>query len=58
MSSIFWRPLPVMTLTIRQFTGGRAVWVVFALGFIPAIFAAIYLIVGYSTLALDGGGGP
>lgn len=44
MTSIFWRPLPVMTLTIRQFTGGRAVWVVFALGFIPAIFAAIYLL--------------
>ena len=33
-----------MTLTIRQFTGGRAVWVVFALGFIPAVFAAIYLL--------------
>jgi ABC-2 type transport system permease protein len=44
MSSIFWRPLPVMTLTIRQFMGGRAAWVVFALGFVPAIFAAIYLL--------------
>ena len=33
-----------MTLTIRQFTGGRTVWVVFALGFLPAVFAAIYLL--------------
>jgi len=50
VTSIFWRPLPVMTLTIRQFTGGRTVWVVFALGFIPAIFAAIYLL-GNETIS-------
>lgn len=42
-----------MTLTIRQFTGGRAVWVVFALGFIPAIFAAIYLIGNETVSRLD-----
>src|SRR6476620_7730405 len=40
-----------MTLTIRQFTGGRAVWVVFALGFIPAIFAAIYYLLGNDTVS-------
>jgi ABC-2 type transport system permease protein len=33
-----------MTLTIRQFIGGRAVRVVAALAFLPAIFALIYLI--------------
>jgi ABC-2 type transport system permease protein len=42
-----------MTLTIRQFTGGRAVWVVFALGFIPAVFAAIYLIGSESVSRLQ-----
>jgi ABC-2 type transport system permease protein len=33
-----------MTLTIKQFAGGRMVWVVLALGFLPAVFAAIYLL--------------
>jgi ABC-2 type transport system permease protein len=44
MTSIFWGPLPVMTLTIRQFIGGRAVRVVTALGFLPCVFALIYLL--------------
>lgn len=44
MTSIFWGPLPVMTLTIRQFIGGRAVRVVTALGFLPCLFALIYLL--------------
>ncbi len=50
MTSMFWRPLPVMTLTIKQFTGGRTVWVVLALGFLPAVFAAIYLL-GNGTIS-------
>lgn len=44
MTNIFWRPLPVMTLTVRQFMGGKAVRVVTALGFLPCLFALIYLL--------------
>jgi ABC-2 type transport system permease protein len=44
MATIAWRTLPVFTLTVRQFAGGKAVRVVAALSFIPAVFAAIYLI--------------
>jgi ABC-2 type transport system permease protein len=44
MATIAWRTLPVFTLTIRQFAGGKAIRVVAALSFIPALFAAIYLI--------------
>jgi ABC-2 type transport system permease protein len=44
MMALLWRPLPVMTLTIRQFTGGKAVRVVSALSLLPAIFALIYLL--------------
>lgn len=33
-----------MTLTIRQFVGGKAVRVVTALAFLPAVFALIYLL--------------
>ena len=44
MMALLWRPLPVMTLTIRQFTGGKAVRVVAALSFLPALFALIYLL--------------
>jgi ABC-2 type transport system permease protein len=43
MMALLWRPLPVMTLTIRQFVGGKAVRVVSALSLLPAIFALIYL---------------
>src|SRR5215212_6983349 len=38
-----WRLLPVTTLTVRQFTGGRTVRLVLALSLIPALFAAIYV---------------
>src|SRR5215213_3550103 len=38
-----WRLLPVTTLTLRQFTGGRTARLVLALSLIPAIFAAIYV---------------
>jgi ABC-2 type transport system permease protein len=44
MATLTWRALPVFTLTIRQFAGGKAVRVVAALSFIPALFALIYLI--------------
>ncbi|CAN5392764.1 hypothetical protein BH09CHL1_BH09CHL1_20300 [soil metagenome] len=44
MTNIFWGPLPVMTLTVRQFMGGKAVRVVTALGFLPCLFALIYLL--------------
>jgi ABC-2 type transport system permease protein len=44
MATLSWRALPVFTLTVRQFAGGKAVRVVAALSFIPAVFALIYLI--------------
>jgi ABC-2 type transport system permease protein len=44
MATLSWRVLPVFTLTVRQFAGGKAVRVVAALSFIPAVFALIYLI--------------
>lgn len=37
-----WRMLPVTTLTLRQFTGGRTARLIVALSLIPAIFAAIF----------------
>ena len=39
-----WRSVPIATLTVRQFLGGKAARVVAALAFIPCLFAAIYLI--------------
>jgi ABC-2 type transport system permease protein len=39
-----WRLLPVTTLTVRQFTGGRTAKLVWALSLIPALFAAIYAV--------------
>ncbi len=44
VDTLFWRPFPVLTLTIRQFLGGKAVRVVTALAFVPCLFAAIYLL--------------
>jgi ABC-2 type transport system permease protein len=44
MTALTWRTLPVFTLTVRQFAGGKAVRVVAGLSFIPALFALIYLI--------------
>ena len=41
--SVFWRLLPVTTLTFRQFSGGRTVRLAFLLNLIPAVFAAIYV---------------
>jgi ABC-2 type transport system permease protein len=37
-----WKLLPVTTLTVRQFTGGRTTRLAFVLSLIPALFAAIY----------------
>ena len=37
-----WRALPVTTLTVRQFTGGRTARLIFFLGLFPAVFAAIF----------------
>lgn len=42
MGTIGWRIAPIFFLSIRQFTGGKAVRAVFALGMIPALFALIY----------------
>jgi ABC-2 type transport system permease protein len=39
-----WRLLPVTTLTVRQFTGGRTARIALLLSLIPALFAAIYAI--------------
>jgi ABC-2 type transport system permease protein len=38
-----WRLLPVTSLTVRQFTGGRTARLAFVLSLIPALFAAIYV---------------
>ncbi|CAA9576469.1 MAG: hypothetical protein AVDCRST_MAG49-4194 [uncultured Thermomicrobiales bacterium] len=42
--TLFWRPFPVATLTVRQFLGGKAVRIVTVLAFAPAIYALIYLV--------------
>jgi ABC-2 type transport system permease protein len=39
-----WRLLPVTTLTLRQFTGGRTARLAMLLSLIPALFAAIYVL--------------
>jgi ABC-2 type transport system permease protein len=41
--SALWRLLPVTTLTVRQFTGGRTARLALVLSLIPALFAAIYI---------------
>jgi ABC-2 type transport system permease protein len=43
LTTFLWRPLPVTALTIRQFSGGKAIRVVAALGLLPALFAFINL---------------
>jgi len=44
MATVAWRALPVLTLTVRQFLGGKAVRVVIGLSLIPVVFAIIYLL--------------
>lgn len=50
MANALWRPLPVFMLTIRQFFGGKSVWVVTVLAFLPVLFGMIYW--------FDSGGNP
>src|SRR5215208_6559043 len=38
-----WRLLPITTLTMRQFSGGRTARLALVLSLIPALFAAIYV---------------
>jgi ABC-2 type transport system permease protein len=42
--TLLWKLLPVTTLTVRQFTGGRQARLALVLSLIPALFAAIYVI--------------
>ena len=42
--TMLWRALPVTTLTLRQFTGGRTWRLVLFLSCIPALFALIFLL--------------
>ncbi len=44
MASVVWRAAPIVTQTVRQFSGGRTLRLVWALSLLPAIFAAIYLL--------------
>ena len=48
-----WRTLPVTTLTVRQFMGGRTARLALVLSVIPAIFAAIYLVRPWDVTASD-----
>jgi ABC-2 type transport system permease protein len=43
-TALLWRPFPVLTLTVRQFLGGKAVRVVVVLSLIPCLFAGIWLL--------------
>src|SRR5215211_6697039 len=38
-----WRLLPITSLTVRQFSGGRTARLALVLSLIPALFAAIYV---------------
>lgn len=42
--SVFWRPAPIATVTVRQFLGGKSARIVGILAFAPVLMAAIYLI--------------
>jgi ABC-2 type transport system permease protein len=44
VASLTWRAAPIVTQTVRQFAGGRTLRVVWALSFLPCVFAAIYLL--------------
>lgn len=49
MASLLWSPLPVLALTIRQFSGGKAVRVVAALAMIPVLFSVVFAFTGDSA---------
>ena len=42
--SVFWRPAPIATVTVRQFLGGKSARIVAILALAPVLMAAIYLI--------------
>ena len=44
MGQLFWRALPITTLTVRQFAGGKAIRVVVALAMLPVLFGVIFLL--------------
>ena len=44
MADLAWRALPVTTQTVRQLAGGRTARLVWALSFLPVVFALIYLV--------------
>jgi ABC-2 type transport system permease protein len=44
VASLTWRAAPIVTQTVRQFSGGRTIRVVWALSLLPCVFAAIYLV--------------
>lgn len=41
--TLLWKAIPVTTLTVRQFMGGRTARLALVLSCLPALFAAIYL---------------
>jgi ABC-2 type transport system permease protein len=53
MTSFLWRPLPVTALTLRQFSGGKAIRVVAALGLLPCVFALIHVISAGSIESIE-----
>src|SRR4051812_28688070 len=42
MRNIAWRIAPIFLLTVRQFSGGKAVRAVLGLALVPTLFAAVY----------------
>jgi ABC-2 type transport system permease protein len=42
MSTLGWRIAPIFFLSVRQFSGGKAVRAVFGLSIVPALFAFVY----------------
>jgi len=53
VANFFWGPLPVFTLTLRQFTGGKAVRVVGALSLIPVLFAVVFAFDGNPSESIE-----
>jgi ABC-2 type transport system permease protein len=41
---MMWRAAPVFLLTIKQFLGGKAIWVVVGLSLLPAFFGFVYIL--------------
>jgi len=42
--TMLWRVAPVFRLTIKQFLGGKAIWVVIGLSLLPTFFGVIYIL--------------